>query len=359
MASIRKRLRADGSTGYSVVYRMDGTQTSVTLPTLKACEKLRDLIGSVGARRAMQIWEIPPTKRALFPGGPETMTLAQWLAVYIETLTGAEQYTIRRYTSYTTRDINPHLGSIPVQELSRDDVSRWVNLMSRSGSSGKTVKNKHGFLSAALNEAARRGLIAANPCQGHRLPRWDRQEMAFLTAAEYATLRAAITPYWRPFVEFLVTSGCRFSEATALKPTDIDRLANTVRISKARKYDGEIGQPKTEKSRRTINVPTQVLDALDYSREWLFVNRRGNPVNIHTFHYSVWRPALLKANLDKHVRVHDLRHTCASWMIQAGVSESVVQEHLGHESIKTTTAMYRHLDRRSFEGAAAAIQGYL
>lgn len=357
MASIRKRRRADGTIAYAVVYRMDGTQTSVTLPTFKACEKLRDLIDSVGARRAMEVWGIPPTKRAA-ASAPETLTLAEWLHTYIETLTGAEKYTITRYTGYAVNDINPHLGMIPLQQLSRDDVSRWVNQLSRSGSSGKTVKNKHGLLSAAMGEAVRRRLIDANPCQGHKLPRWDRQEMTFLSADEYATLRNALTPFWRPFVEFLVTSGCRFSEATALQPKDVDRLANTVRISKARKYEGGIGQPKTEKSRRTINVPASVLNSLDYSHEWLFVNQRGGPIRTHTFK-NVWHRTLVKADLGRNIRIHDLRHTCASWMIQAGVSESVVQEHLGHESIKTTTAMYRHLDRRSFEGAAAVIESYL
>jgi len=54
-------------------------------------------------------------------------------------------------------------------------------------------------------------------------------------------------------------------------------------------------------------------------------------------------------------RIHDLRHTCASWMVMAAVPMPVVQQHLGHESINTTISLYTHLDRRSMEAAAVAI----
>ena len=55
----------------------------------------------------------------------------------------------------------------------------------------------------------------------------------------------------------------------------------------------------------------------------------------------------MKAGLTKSPRVHDLRHTCASWMIAAGVPLPIIQQHLGHESIQTTIGVYGHLDRRS------------
>jgi integrase len=82
-------------------------------------------------------------------------------------------------------------------------------------------------------------------------------------------------------VEFLVASGGRFGEVAALRPGDVDRDAGTVRITRAAKrtYDAEgyeLGPTKTRKA-RTINVATSVLDKLDYTHEWLFVNRVGRP----------------------------------------------------------------------------------
>ena len=99
-------------------------------------------------------------------------------------------------------------------------------------------------------------------------------------------------------MEFLVASGCRWGEAVALKPGDIDLDAGTVRISRSWKYGSggyRVGATKTPKSNRTINVPTATLDKLDFSDEWVFVNRDGGPVRIHGFSARVWAPAVGRA----------------------------------------------------------------
>jgi integrase len=187
-------------------------------------------------------------------------------------------------------------------------------------------------------------------------------------------LLVAVSEPWRPLVEFLVASGCRWGEATALRPSDVDRDAGTVRITRAwkRTYDRggyEIGPPKTKRSIRTINVPKSVLEKLDYSGAWLFVNRAGRPVRHNGFHDRVWQPAvervwpsvdadgkpIPKNKLPPRPRIHDLRHTTASWLIQAAVPLPVIQQHLGHESIQTTVAVYGHLDRRAMQAAADSI----
>ena len=74
-----------------------------------------------------------------------------------------------------------------------------------------------------------------------------------------------------------------------------------------------------------------------------------------SFRNNVWYPSVARANaagLAKKPRIHDMRHTCASWMIANGEPITVVQRHLGHESIQTTSDIYGHLDRSS--GAKAA-----
>ena len=138
----------------------------------------------------------------------------------------------------------------------------------------------------------------------------------------------------------------------------------TVRITRAwkrtyAKGGYELGTPKTKRSIRTVNVAPPVLDKLDYTGEWLFTNRADRPVRHNGFHERVWAPAVARAGLDPRPRVHDLRHTCASWMVASGVPLPMVQAHLGHESINTTIALYFHLDRRSQEVAATAIGAML
>lgn len=250
--------------------------------------------------------------------------------------------------------------------------------MIAKGASGKTIANKHGFLSSALTAAVRAGRIMTNPAAGQRAPTCERKDMVCLSREDFVRLRESVTEPWRPLIEFLVVSGCRSSEATALKPSDVNCDAGTVRITKAwkRTYDRggyELGPPKTKKSVRTINVPKAVLEKLDYSGDWLFTNRAGRPVRHNGFHDRVWQPAVErvwrsvdadgqpidKSKLPPRPRVYDLRHTCASWMVIAGVPLPVVQAHMGHESINTTIGLYTYLHRRSGEVAAEAVAAML
>lgn len=93
--------------------------------------------------------------------------------------------------------------------------------------------------------------------------------------------------------------------------------------------------------------------------EWLFENSKGNPIRRQDFHNRAWSTAsrvlLDEKGKGRKPRVHDLRHTCASWMIAEGIPIVVVSRHLGHEDITTTVNTYSHTDRTSGAAAAAAI----
>ena len=373
MAFISKpRTRKDGSVYFSVFFREAGKQTSISWDDYADALHCSDLINNVGPEKAREIMRIIASPR-------HTAPLSAYLNSYIDGLTGIEPGTIARYRAYVRNDIEGGLSDIPLGALSRDDVGRWIADMAADGVSGKTIANKHGFLAGALAAAVRDGRLKSNPCEGNKLPRWDREEMCFLERDEYALLLGEIPDYWKPLVEFLVASGCRWSEATALKPAAINVTAGTVRVTKAWKTGAggyTLGVPKTKKSVRTINVPTRVLAQLDLSGQWVFTNSgRGkgqfsdghvevddSPVRTHSFGPNVWRPAVERAQaagLTKSPRVHDLRHTCASWLMQAGRPLPSVQAHMGHESIQTTVNTYGHLDRSSGAGNAAAIDAML
>lgn len=377
MASIRERPRKDGVT-YAVLYKMaDGRQSSLPFADRKQAEAFRQAVEAYGAERACQMYDVRPEPRRR-DRTPET-TVAEWVTHHIDHLTGVDPRTVEDYRSYLRTDIGPGVGAIPLTQLSRDDVRRWVQALERSGASAKTIANKHALLSTALSSAVTAGRIGANPAAGTRLPRGERQEMVFLTHEDFDTLLAEIPDHWKPLVRFLVASGCRWGEATALKPGDVDRNRNTVRISKAWRRGGggyRIGLPKTRRSVRTINVPASVLDKLDYTQEWLFTNPgRGNraaggPVRAPNFRANVWWPAIKRAwpAIDEQgnpianplrPRIHDLRHTAASWFIQDGKPLPAIQQHLGHESIKTTVDVYGHLDRRSGEDLADSMGKWL
>lgn len=358
MAYVRDRERKDGTRYHSVYWRENGRQHCLSWNDPAEAERCRDLIDRVGSAKAREIMRIVAEPH-------RAQTVAQFLTAHIDGLTGVEKGTTARYRAYVKNDLGA-LGDIPLTALARADVADWITALRTGGASGKTISNKHGFLAGAFNAAVRDGVLKANPCDGNKLPRWDRAEMTFLTRDEFRIVKNNMSEHYKPLVEFLVASGARWSEATALKPSDIDQTGGTVRISRAWKVAGtsgyEIGVPKTRKSVRTINVPTDLLKRLDYSQEWLFTTSAKTPVRIHSFQSNIWKPSLAKAakaGLTKTPRVHDLRHTCASWLIQAGRPLPAIQAHLGHESIVTTIGTYGHLDRSSGKDNADAIANML
>lgn len=372
--SVRQRALKNGTPYWQVRFRENGTESSVSWDNPVDAEKFDKLVKQLGAAKAREICNIVASDRGL--------TVAVWCHEHLDHLTGVQPHTVKTYRAYLRNDIEPApLGATPLAVLTSTDIAQWVNGLKGSG---KTIANKHGYLAGALNAAVKAGRLKANPCDNSRLPRWHREEMVFLTRDEFATLLSAVPEYWKPLVRFLVASGCRWSEATALTPADVDRRAGTVRIYKAwKKVDGgyEIGVTKTQKSVRTVNVGAKVLAALDFEGEWLFSNsgrgkgrfadgvvrRDDGPVRIHSFNPNVWAPAVARAMdgrvtdppLEKKPRIHDLRHTCASWLIQAGRPLPAVQAQLGHESYNTTVQVYGHLDRSTQKDNADVIDGML
>ena len=376
MASVRKVPRKDGTTAYTVVFRHTERQRALAFDTEKSADALAAAINAHGAARALEMHGIAlRDRKARTIDDDAPLTLSAWVRTHIDALTGVEQYTLDKYEEYLRSDITARpIGSIPLAKLCESDIAAWVGELAAGGGTGrrarpngpKTIANKHGFLSAALNTAVKAGHIPSNPAAGRRLPKrkaGEDHEMRMLTVTEYGALRTATAEPWRPMLEFMVASGMRWGEIAALQPGHIDTDQGTVRVRQAWKYSPSagytLGPPKTRRSRRTINLPTDVLGALDLTGEWVFTNQRdGGPVRYPAFRRYVWDPAVIAAKLDPAPTPHDLRHTCASWMLAAGQPITTVSRHLGHENIQITADIYTDVDRTAFK-AAADVMGAL
>lgn len=361
MSSIRPRPRANGTTGYVLQWREEGRQHTRTFDdgTLaRRYQRILDNAGSAEMERLLGIEEAT---------GDE-ITLTEWCELHIDTLTGVQKGTTDKYRAYVKNDIAPVIGELPLSSVTEHSIARWVQSLEGSG---KTIQNKHAFLSGALGAAVRAKRIPSNPCEGRRLPRTNKVEMVFLSPDEFGTLLHYMPERWRPLTDFLISTGMRFGEATALQVGDIDLDLKTARITRAWKYSGKydrpIGTPKSRKGTRTINLPDRAIKAMgDLSGreldEYIFTNTVGNPVRSQLYGNTGWIPAVKKATakdadprLPRKPRIHDLRHSCASWMLNAGVPIIVVSNHLGHEDIRTTVNLYGHLDRAAAAASAAAI----
>lgn len=370
-ASIRLRPRADGTIAHDVRYRHDGRSRTTSFDGATGAERWARILRQVGPDEALKLLRIDMGNLP---------TVAEYAERYIASKSGVEGKTLDHYRLYLRVSINPVMGELPIDAVLPERIATWINSQVDERYAAKTVKNRHGFLSAMFQSAVNDGLIAKNPCARTRLPSSEQREMVFLSPAEFETLYSCIPEFWRPLVRFLAATGCRFGEATALRPADFDLDARTVRISRAWKSSQAkgwyIGPPKTARSRRTISLPLSLIPLLrplvDSDREWVFENMHGGPVRQPKFYANTWEPARRLANgkqpfvgadgeekaavhdtdwkrppvmhpIRKWPRVHDLRHTHASWLINDGVPLNVVQRRLGHESITTTVDTYGHL----------------
>lgn len=381
MSSVRITTRKDGSTYTQILFRerVPGrdkpVQTSESFDDHAAALRFKKILDSAGVEAARKILD---AEQADVSAPPAVTLNDNFAETYIRGLTGLAEAQRERYRAYMRNDFGPYLGDLPLEALcnaSHDQngiVQDWVNDEEADGASGKTIANKHGFLSACLKVAVRRRLMPFNPCDDTRLPP-RRYEATFLEPKEFDILLDSVAPRWQPLVFFLASTGVRFSEATALRVGDIKCISvpgesdsYTARVSRAWKYTGtyvsELGGPKTRRGVRTINVATEAIEYLDLKRkpgELLFATEdgRGARISSQLFHNRCWRLVIdgYEKQTGKRPRPHDLRHTCASWMINNGAELTDVQAHLGHEKITTTVDIYGHLDRRSGHRAAAAV----
>ena len=351
MSSIETRRNpGSGTISYRVKFRHQGRQgarTFVTEAKALAWKAVLDTMGPAAALRLLD--ETAP---------PDPSTVADLIAHHLDHLTGADEGTVKRYRTILADHLEPRFGTIAASELTRDDVARWINearLLNGKPPAPKTLRNWHALLSDALSSAVERGVIEANVAKGVRLPRADvaGEEMEFLTHEEFAILLAAVPECWRALVLTLAMTGVRFGEATALTVGALDRRTNSARIHTAWKQSGKQGAPKTRRSRRTIAVQDVVFDALAPHLEGkgphdlVFLTVRGNRVRNGNFYNQVWKPVVdeVEPTIHKRPRVHDLRHTYASWAIAAGRSLTSIQRQMGHETIQTTSDTYGHLVR--------------
>jgi integrase len=386
MASISARRRADGTLSWRVQFRLTpgAKPTSETFDTEADAKRFSALVDRVGGQAARDIRSARSARQA------ETPTLTTFTEQYIAGLTGVTDGTRGDYRGTARRTFLQRLGNLPLDAIDKGSVERWIAWQEQQPSyrstperplnvSAKTVESARSLLAQILQAAVNTGQLPANPVKGVRATKGTRQQMTFLTPAEFATLMVHVPDHYRALVAFLYGTGMRWSEATALLWGDLDleRTPATARVWQAWKHttDGtrQLGTTKTTRSQRTVSLPRAVVDVLPTRRaghELVFVTggqRPGRPVTHSSFYRDVWTPLVRAVNdpdkaathghqpLGKRPRIHDLRHSHASALINAGTPLPIIQRRLGHESIKTTVDTYGHLAPDALQiGADAA-----
>ncbi len=315
-------------------------------------------------------------------------SLASWAERWALTRPGVTARSKHDYLTILRAHVLPVLGHLAVDQVSRSDVEAWV-ISVEGRVAAKTLRNVHGVLSGVLEAATRETppLRPDNPAKGVRLRRGmaSAEEMCFLSHGEWALLhrclertsrlgRSVDAALGQDLALLLVGSGMRYSEATALQARHVDLLAPVCAVRVAQAWKRQPGgtylleEPKTRRSLRTVTVSEEVRDALitrcagKAPDELVFTTVSGGQLKNSRFSTYYWKPAVARARqlgLEKDPRIHDLRHTHASWLIAAGRPLPSIQRRLGHESITTTVDTYGHLMIEIDEGDLAALSAAL
>lgn len=353
-----RKVEALPSGRYKVRFRLYGKQTSETFDTAASARRFTQLLDALrDPQAALDAFDLEATQ-ARIP------TMDEIAAAHIEALTGVEPGTRVKYERMWASAWSPPLGKIPANLVTRDDIARAVNALEVTYSA-KTIRNFHALLSAVLARAVEERHLPRNPAKGMRLPRAreaERVEMRILTPAELDGVLSRLNPHYVPFVRFLAGTGLRWGEAVALTVADV-QLPN-VRVRRALKWSPDraaqrVAAPKTRRGNRTVAVGQALAPDLvaacagKRSSELVWTAPQGGPISHRTFWSDIWLPAV--QHLEPRPRIHDLRHTHASWLLGHGIPIHVVQVRLGHESIKTTVDTYGHLLPDAQVAAAAAM----
>ena len=252
--------------------------------------------------------------------------------------------------------ILPFFAERPVDAISAADVRKWqADLKTARNANGEPLaagymQNLVTELSSVFNFAVRLYGLTVNPCRiaGNTVGKKTRS-LNFWTKEEFDRFISTFDkadPYYTAFM-MLYYTGARIGELEALTVADVDLDAGIIHINKTYHLiggEGIVTTPKTTKANRDIFIPPFLVDILRRHIGRLYAPGRANRLFLASHSsYARQMDARTKAAGVKRIRLHDLRHSHASLLIELGFSALLVSERLGHESVSTTLNIYSHL----------------
>lgn len=302
--------------------------------------------------------------------------------------------TLGKTGSHWRNHVEPEFGGWPLSAITRPVLRRWVKRMADdrcprclgepgltpggrlvrhdrpndggrcSGSGGPgglgpwTIQGAVSTLSTILSGAVDDGLLTGNPTTKLKLPRVDPKPVFYWTHEQARLLVEALPEPVRLMVDLDLHVGLRWGELAGLKRRFVDLDAGLIQVVGVATRAGWREYPKSRMSRRPVPVPRHLRAQLAAQCEgldgeaYVFPAPDGGAWDDTNFRARVFRPACVRAGVPVGTP-HDMRHTAASWLVQADVDLYRVQALLGHESFRTT-ARYAHLAPGEFEKVLAA-----
>ena len=320
----------------------------------KADKRLREILAEYENRKTIY------SKDVLFSD-----YIVEWLKDCKHQL---EISTYEGYQNTINNKIAPYFKKLNVtlQEIEPIHIQRYYNKLMESGLSANTVKRHHANIRKCLQDALLKNLIPYNPADRVKVPKIVSYKAKYYNKEEIAELLKCSkgSPIETP-VMLAAYLGVRRGEVMGLKWSHIDFVSKTITIKDTITYvktkvDKE--RAKTQSSYRTLplisNIETYLKELKAKQEEYriLFGNEyidndyvckydNGKPISPDYVSEAFAR--LLKKHNLKHIRFHDLRHSCASMLLALGFDLKKISEWLGHSSISTTANIYGHVEFKS------------
>lgn len=305
---------------------------------------------------------------------PHKLTLGQylekWLSEYAENK--VSHTTLVRYRAICRKHLIPSLGAVPLMALQQRPMliqDYYAAALSKGRIDGKgalsaqTVKHHHRVLSEALKQAVKWNLVVNNPCGAVDPPKPESKEIVTVTDQDIGKLLKAAEGHrlYNPLLLEFAT-GLRRGELLGLMWKDIDMKSGKLSVSRSveqsRAFGVQFKVPKTKRSRRSLALPSVMLEALRRHR----INQKKEKLRAGPLYNdqglvfcnqdgSIWKPdaftsafrKLVKRSGIVHTRFHDIRHTHATQLLRQGINPKIVSERLGHSSIAITLDTYSHV----------------
>lgn len=315
---------------------------------------------------------------------PKRLTVASWLDTWLDEYIkpSAKPLTHTTYKSRIETHIKPAIGKLRLSSLNATQIQTFYNsLLRERGLSPKSIKNVHGILHRALEQALKLRYIGINPADACTLPRVEKHEIKPLSEDEVTAFLSLIgegEPLCKLFTVALFT-GMREGEICGLPWDAVNFRDGTITVKqqlcrdKARGGSHYIAATKNDKA-RVLTVPPFIMELLKeirreqfeyharmgeaWENEWdlVFTNETGHFIYPQTA-FKRFKSAAAKIGRPD-ARFHDLRHTYAVTALQEGDDVKTVQANLGHATASFTLDVYGHVSEKMKNESAARMQAY-
>jgi integrase len=295
----------------------------------------------------------------------KSLTVQAWSQKWTEAR-NVEPATAAKNATHLRVHVIPKWGTWPIGSVARSDVQLWVKQMQKAGTGANTITAVYHLFAAMLSDAVLEGLIGASPCREIDLPKVVKPAPRWLSRHEYDLIQLALAsrslqaaggrggpevpdPHrltWQAFVALGCFSGLRPGELAGLDVEHVDFDRHLVRVQQVMTRHGLRGYGKSDAATRSVPFPPEVGDMLwrlvgDRGDGPVFTAPEGGRVSDGLFRRRVWETALSGAGIE-YVRPYVMRHTAASWLVQAGVPTFEIVKMLGHSSTRLVDT-YLHL----------------